>query len=58
LALYAVPGSTEVLLPYWQALDPTARARGQKMFEALSRLHSRFRDQFRDEVPRARVVTV
>jgi non-heme chloroperoxidase len=58
LALYAVPGSAEVLFPYWQALDPTARVRGQRMFEALSRVHTRLRDQFRDEVPRARVVII
>lgn len=58
LALYAVPGSAEVLLPYWHALDPTARARGQKMFEALVRLHIRLRAQFVDEVERARVVLI
>ncbi len=58
LALYAVPGSAEVLYPWWQTLDATARARGQKSFEALSRLHSRLRDHFRDEVPRARLVIV
>jgi pimeloyl-ACP methyl ester carboxylesterase len=55
LALYTVPGSAEVLYPWWQTLDPTARARGQESFEALSRLHSRLQDQFRDELPRARV---
>jgi non-heme chloroperoxidase len=58
LALYAVPGSAEVMYPWWQTLDPTARARGQKSFETLSRLHSRLRDQFRDEVPRVRAVII
>jgi pimeloyl-ACP methyl ester carboxylesterase len=58
LALYAIPGSAEVMYPWWQTLDPTARARGQKSFEAVSRLHSRLRDQFRDEVRRARVVII
>lgn len=58
LALYAVPGSAEVMLPYWQALDPTARVRGQKTFQALSGLHSRLRGQFRGQVPGARVVIV
>lgn len=58
LALYAAPGSAEAMHPYWQALDPTARARGQKTFDALSRLHARLREQFRNEVPRARVVIV
>jgi non-heme chloroperoxidase len=58
LALYAVPGSAEVLYPWWQTLDPTARARGQKSFEAVARLTSRLRDQFRDEVPHVRVVII
>jgi non-heme chloroperoxidase len=58
LALYAAPGSPEVMLPYWQALDPTSRARAQKTYNALSRLHSRLRDQFRDQVPDSRVVIV
>jgi pimeloyl-ACP methyl ester carboxylesterase len=58
LALYAVPGSVEVLYPWWQTLDPTARAKGQKSFEAVSRVTSRLRDQFRDEVPNVRVVII
>jgi pimeloyl-ACP methyl ester carboxylesterase len=58
LALYAVPGSAEVLYPWWQTLDPTARAKGQKSFEAVARLTSRLRDQFRDEVPQVRVVLI
>jgi pimeloyl-ACP methyl ester carboxylesterase len=58
LALYAVPGSAEVLYPWWQTLDPTARARGQKSFEAVARLTSRLRDEFREEVPHVRVVII
>lgn len=58
LALYAAPGSAEVMHPYWQALDPTARARAQKTFDALARLHTRLRNQFRDQVPNARVVII
>ena len=58
LALYAVPGSAEVLYPWWQTLDPTARARGQKSFEAVARLTSRLRDQFINEVPHVRVVII
>jgi non-heme chloroperoxidase len=58
LALYAVPGSAEVLYPWWQTLDPTARARGQKSFEAVTRLTSRLRDEFRDQVPNVRVVII
>jgi non-heme chloroperoxidase len=58
LALYAIPGSAEVLYPWWQTLDPTARARGQKSFEAVTRLTSRLRDQFRDQVPNVRVVII
>jgi pimeloyl-ACP methyl ester carboxylesterase len=58
LALYALPGSAEVMYPWWQTLDPTARARGQESFEALSRLHTRLREQFRDEVAHVRVVII
>jgi pimeloyl-ACP methyl ester carboxylesterase len=58
LALYAVPGSAEVFYPWWQDLDPTARARGQKSFEAVARLTSRLRDQFRDRVSNVRVVII
>jgi len=58
LALYAVPGSAEVLYPWWATLDPTARAKGQKSFEALDRLQTRLRDRFRDQVPRVRVVII
>lgn len=58
LSLYAIPGSAEVMYPYWQELDPTSRARGQKAFEALERLHTRLREDFRDRVERARIVLI
>ena len=58
LALYAVPGSAEAMFPYWESLDPAARARAKKSFEAVSRLHAGFRAQFRDQVARSRVVTI
>jgi pimeloyl-ACP methyl ester carboxylesterase len=46
------------MLPYWHALDATARARGQKMFEALTRLHIRLRADFSERVASARVVRI
>jgi len=58
LALYAVPGSAEVMYPYWQELDPTARARGQKAFRAVEGLHDRLREDFRSKVDNLRVVIV
>jgi pimeloyl-ACP methyl ester carboxylesterase len=58
LALYADPGSAEVMYPYWETLDPTSRARGQKAFEALARLHSRLRSDFIAKVEHGRVVIV
>ncbi len=58
LALYAILDSPEAMLPYWHALDPTARARGQKMFEALTRLHVRLRADFSEKVEGARVVRI
>ncbi len=58
LALYAIVESAEAMLPYWHALDPTARARGEKMFEALQRLHTRLRADFSEKVERARVVRI
>ena len=58
LSLYALPGSAEVMYPYWHELDPTSRARGQKAFEALERLHTRLREDFRDRVERARIVVI
>jgi non-heme chloroperoxidase len=58
LAIYAVPGSAEVAYPWWQTLDATARARGQKAFTALSSLHTRLREQFVAQVPRVRAVII
>jgi len=58
LALYAVPGSAEAMHPYWHALDPTSRARAQKTFDALARVHARLRDQFREQVVNSRIVTI
>lgn len=58
LALDAIVESAEAMLPYWHALDPTSRARGQKMFEALDRLHTRLRADFSEKVERARVVRI
>jgi pimeloyl-ACP methyl ester carboxylesterase len=58
LALYAILDSPEAMLPYWHALDPTARARGQKMFQALTRLHVRLRADFSQKVESARAVRI
>jgi pimeloyl-ACP methyl ester carboxylesterase len=58
LALYAVLDSPEAMLPYWHELDPTSRARGQKMFEALTRLHDRLRADFSARVEGARVIRI
>ena len=58
LALYAVLDSPEAMLPYWHELDSTARARGQKMFEALTRLHGRLRADFSERVEGARAVRI
>ena len=56
--LYAVLDSPEAMLPYWHTLDSTARARGQKMFDALTRLHVRLRADFSERVEGARVVRI
>jgi non-heme chloroperoxidase len=58
LALYAVLDSPEAMLPYWHTLDPTSRARGQKMFDALQRVHIRLRADFAEKVERARVIRI
>jgi non-heme chloroperoxidase len=58
LAIYAVPGSAEVLCPWWQTLDSTSRARCQKMFIAIERVLGRLRDNFRNEVANERSVWV
>jgi len=58
LALYAIVDSPEAMLPYWDTLDSTSRARGRKMFEALVQLHTRLRADFSERVKRARVVRI
>lgn len=58
LALYAIIDSPEAMLPYWATLGATSRARGQKMFEALTRLHVRLRADFNEKVQPARVVRI
>jgi non-heme chloroperoxidase len=58
LAIYAAPGSPEVLCPWWQALDPTSRARCQKRFIAINRALSRLHRDFQEKVPNARAVTI
>ena len=58
LAIYAVPGSAEVMLPFWQTLDPTSRARGHKMFRAIESVLARLQSEFRDQVPNARSMVI
>jgi pimeloyl-ACP methyl ester carboxylesterase len=58
LAIYAVPGSGEVLCPWWQALDPTSRARCQKMLLAVERVLGPLREDFRNKVANTRTVWV
>jgi pimeloyl-ACP methyl ester carboxylesterase len=55
LAIYAVAGSAAVMYPFWNALDPTTRARGQKSFEAISGHFARQEERFRDEVSDIRI---
>jgi non-heme chloroperoxidase len=58
LAVYAIPGSAEVMLPYWQTLDASARDRAQKMYLAISSVLARLRGDFQERVAHARVVKV
>ena len=58
LALYAILDSPEAMLPYWDTLDATARARGQKMFDTVTRLHNRLLTDFSDRVKQVRVVRI
>jgi pimeloyl-ACP methyl ester carboxylesterase len=58
LAIYAAPGSGEVLCPWWQTLDSTSRARCQKMFQASERVVGPLRDDFRDKVANERTVWI
>jgi pimeloyl-ACP methyl ester carboxylesterase len=58
LAVYAVPGSAEVMFPFWQSLDATARARCQKMFQAIESVQARLSREFRERVPDVRAVVI
>jgi pimeloyl-ACP methyl ester carboxylesterase len=58
LAIYAVPGSAEVMLPWWQTLDASARGRAQKMYLAISSVLARLGSDFQEKVTRARIVRV
>jgi non-heme chloroperoxidase len=55
LAIYAAPGSAPVMLPFWNTLDPTTRARAQKHFEVTSRAWAAQIERFRREVEHVRV---
>lgn len=55
LAIYAVAGSAPAMFPFWNALDPTARARAQQHFEAISKAWAAQIDRFRREVEHVRV---
>jgi non-heme chloroperoxidase len=55
LAIYAIPGSAPVMFPFWNALDPTARARAQKHFEIISAAWEAQVERFRRQVERVRV---
>ncbi len=55
LAIYAVAGSAPVLYPYWNALDPTARARAQKSFEIISTTFAKQEERYRQEVKDVRI---
>jgi pimeloyl-ACP methyl ester carboxylesterase len=56
LAVYADPGAAPVAFPYWNTLDPTARAKTQKAFEIQRRAIERQIDLFGRSVERVRVV--
>ena len=58
LAIYAVPGAAEVMVPWWQTLDVSGRDRARKMYRAIDAVLVRLRDDFRDRVGSARVAIV
>jgi pimeloyl-ACP methyl ester carboxylesterase len=58
LAIYAVPGSAEVMLPYWQTLDASARDRASKMYLAVRGVIARLGSDFQERVAHVRVVKV
>lgn len=55
LAIYAVAGSAPVLYPFWNTLDPTARARAQKSFEIISTTFAQQEERYRQEVKDVRI---
>jgi non-heme chloroperoxidase len=55
LAIYAVPGSAPVMFPFWNALDPTGRARAQRHFETIAAAWSKQIERFRTEVEHIRI---
>ena len=55
LAIYAVPGAAPVMFPFWNALDPTGRARAQRHFETISTAWRKQIERFRAEVERVRI---
>jgi pimeloyl-ACP methyl ester carboxylesterase len=56
LAVYADPGTAPVAFPYWNTLDPTARAKIRKAFDIQRRIIDRQIDLFNRSVERVRVV--
>lgn len=55
LAIYAVPGSAPVMFPFWNALDPTGRARAQRHYETISTAWRKQIERFRVEVEHIRI---
>jgi pimeloyl-ACP methyl ester carboxylesterase len=58
LAIYALPGSAEVMVPWWQTLDAGSRDRARKMYSAIADVVTRLRSDFRERVSGARAVLV
>ena len=55
LAIYAVAESAPVMFPFWNSLDPTARAKAQKNYNVISRAWRAQIERFRREVEHVRV---
>ncbi|HEX6433855.1 MAG TPA: hypothetical protein VFZ87_06420, partial [Gemmatimonadales bacterium] len=51
LAIYAVPGTAEVMVPWWQTRDASAHDRARKMYSAISGVTTRLRSDFRKRSP-------
>jgi pimeloyl-ACP methyl ester carboxylesterase len=58
LAIYAIPGSAEVMVPWWQTLDASGRDRARKMYSTISNVSARLSSDFREQVASARAVVV